>query len=248
MRPGIILAIIASLVLVGGASWSRLFSSKSASNLIAIEQKRVADDTSLQEAFASHQNSASTTAASSEPLTGTDLIGRQLILDYIGLAQGDQATEENLNILVERYIESVPTLIITRKISYTDLNIIPSSRASLVNYAAAIKKIYLNYSSGLLRAYSEDSAKMASASSKMSSVYLEAVENLIELIVPSELAEAHLLLINTYLENSAAMEALARMETDPASAFAGLIALQSNSEKEQETLSAIEKILNDNGV
>lgn len=247
MRSGIILAIIVSLILVGGASWSRLSSSKSVPNLIAVEQNRAADAAQLQEVLVNYQNPTST-PVSVEPLTGTDLIGRQLILDYIGLAQSGEATEENLSILAERYVESIPTLIIARKISYTDLNIVPNSRASLINYAAAIEKIYLNYSSKLMGAYSEESTQMAAASSKMSYIYSETADKLTRLIVPSELAEAHLLLINTYLGNSAAMEAVAKMEADPASAFAGLIALKSSSEKEQEALSEIEEILKDNGV
>lgn len=254
MKSGIILAIVASLVLVGGASWSRLSSSKSASNLIAVEQNRATDDAYLQEAFASYQNSASTTVTT-EPLTGTDLIGRQLMTDYLNLATSGQINEDSIANLADKYVESIPTLISSEQVLFTDLQLVSNDKTNFEKYAKEISEVYKQYSAGMLKLESNRgftsftiNQDFSDASTQMASLYQKTASGLRNLFVPVAIAQNHLDLVNLYLKNSAGMFSMSKAENDPASAFAGLIIISGNINKEVELWGSVQEVLTKNGV
>ncbi len=193
----------------------------------------------------------SSSTAETENLTGTDLIGRQLILDYVSLAQEGQASAENLNLLAENYVDSLPTLISAQKIYSTDIQVVTNNSANFQKYSDEMESIYKDYSSGLFGSYSErdylsetDGGKEMYI--KMAKVYQETADRLKSLAIPNAVGEEHLELINTYLENAAGMRSVANSETDAASSFAGVITISSNLEDEQRLLEEIEKIVNEN--
>jgi hypothetical protein len=249
MRSGIILAILASLVLVGGAFWYRSATPQIELGLVAIGEKK-GNEAYYQELFLN--SSTSTPKGSEEPIGGTDLVARQLMLDYINLANSGQATEANITDLAEKYVDSIPTLISVSKVFYLDLKIVPDSQLNFKNYAQEIGSIYNEYAVKMLGAYSAKAFSLGPQNSamagKMSNIYLTTSQKLKGISVPASLVEAHLSLTNAYLENAAAMESISQSEADPARAFAGIISIDTNLDKESVALNEIEKILNAEGI
>ncbi len=251
MHRGIIVAICVSILLIGGASWSRFSGTETSPGLIAVGGEKDTEKY-YQEVLAGYLDTASTTSIESEPLTSTDLVGRQLIMDYLALAQTGEVSQESLDTLMERYVESIPTINSSTKLSLLDLEVVPNDHLNLEKYASAIQKVHRNYASALISTYSSKGDSIQMGDSELyyavSEIYRETAEKLLAMSVPAQLAQVHLELANLYQENASAMRALGVAEFDPASSFAGLIAIKNNAEREQNLLSEIEDILDDNGI
>ncbi len=249
------MALFVSVVLVGGASWSRFAGAeKPVSDLLTVEERAASNDYYDKLFLDSLEATATTSAASQEPLTGTDLIGRQLILDYVDMATKGQATAANITALADRYIESIPTLNQAQTISYTELKTVSDTKANFQNYADELTKIYGTYATQISLARSRggnlDTLNPAfyAFTLAFSAAYTEVAGKLKNLPVPATLASTHLQLINNYLSSAAAMKAISETEQDSARAFAGLIAMNENVEKELAILREIERILISNGI
>jgi hypothetical protein len=251
MRRRIVLALFASVVLIGMASWSRFSGGEAEENSLAVVENNEGKETYYDKLVKDYlETSTTTTNVSPENLTGTDLIGRQLILDYVDLASRGQATEANLNALAEKYVESIPTLIVSKKLNYFDLKVMPNNKTDFKNYSAAIEKIYLDYISKMTEdSYDENmvGSENTALVLDIGNIYQETASVLQKLPVPAALVEAHLKLTNAYFENASAMNSVAGVDTDPASSFAGLIIVKNNLEKEEDALSKIREILAENG-
>ena len=253
MKKPIALAIFGSALMIAAA----LFVTYRKNEEVIARPTLVAENylDKIPDASAPTSTSTSTavTAGETKPASGTDLIGRQLILDYIELARSGGVTQDNLGLLAERYINSIPTLVAPKKITLIDIKAVSTNRENISSYAREIRNAYRNYTSSMIGSYSEDAQDITNPKSKemfesMSKIYFSIAETLSAMKVPGELAEDHLLLANTYFENSAAAKALAAASTDPASAFAGLIFLSENAEKENNTMTNIENFLSENGI
>lgn len=252
MQTRVVVALSLSLILIVAASWSRFFGeSGSNGNLLLVENTTSNDH--YEEVMQQFLKGDPANTVSPENLSSTDLIGRQLVLDYVSLARNGQATEANLTALTEKYVESIPTLMAAQKINLTDLNVVSNDKANFQKYAGEISIIYSEYASGLLKIYSgEESSKLGifsvEVSGKMTGIYSKTAAQLQAQQVPASLAQAHLDLINVYLENAFAMESLVSLEDDPARAFAGLLAAKKNVSTEAELLAEIERDLKSNGI
>ncbi len=249
MKPGISAALALSVLLIGGASWYRFSQPASYDGLVAIEKEAMTDKQYKDMLATFLSTSSSTTEA--ENLTGTDLIGRQLILDYVGLARNGQASPENLSLLAENYVDSLPTLISAQKIYYTDIQVVANNSSNFQKYSTDMEAIYQNYGSAFFNSYSErdylsETDGGASMYLKMAEVYQQTSDKMKSLSVPEEISQNHLALINLYLENAAAMSSVSKSQTDTASSFAGIVTISSNLEKEQSLLDEIEEVVNDN--
>lgn len=240
MQKGIAAALAVSVILIGGATSARFASHKKTEPTLSAVSNPIESKDNLISAYLKNSTS---TRAEAENLTGTDLVGRQLILDYIALARAGEATPNNLSALAERYTESIPTLLVPTTVSYFDLKIVSNSQVNLGNYSKALDKIYRNYASEILRVDSQDPQFEL-----MADTYSSAAIELKSLSAPSALADSHLILVNIYLENTTAANALSNYQNDPARSFAGLIVIRNNAEKEQETLGKIKAILDENGI
>ncbi len=220
---------------------------------MAVAQEKVPEGyyEEILEKYLDSTTTPTTSTEEKEDLTITDLVGRQLIMDYLAIEQNGQATEANLTALANKYVESIPSITITDKESLINLRVVSNNKANFQNYATEVGVIYRNYASELDRAYGNGSVSLGAGSAsmalKMSRVYTSTAAKLKAVSVPADLAEAHLELLNTYLENASAMDNLALSNTDPASSFSGLIAIKNNVEKEKVIISQIEEILNENG-
>ncbi len=258
MKPGIIAAIVVSAVLISGAFFLRPSSKPLALGLTAVENPQALSDAQHKELLAkfsgptSKDTASPTEAGATTELTTSDLVGRQLILDYISLAQNGQASGDNLSALVERYVESIPSIASSAGITLTDLHVVPNSTAAFSTYGTVLKVAYEAYANGLNSAYSPEAdiggTQGESMTKKMGSVYAQTAKKLQEMAVPAELSSIHLSLINIYLQNASSMSAMSRTSSDPTSSFAGLIAIKSNAAQEQEILGEIQAILNKHGI
>ncbi len=249
MKSGISVALVLSVLLIGGASWYRFSQPTTYDGLVAIERKEMSDK-QYKDMLDTFLNTSSSTAET-ENLNGTDLIGRQLILDYVGLARDGQASPENLSLLAENYVDSLPTLISAQKIYYTDLQVVANNTGNYQKYSDEMENIYQDYSSGLFNSYSErdylsETDGGAAMYLKMAEVYQETADRMKSLAIPEEISQNHLALINLYLENAAAMSSVSKSQTDAASSFAGVVTISGNLEKEQGLLDQIEEVVIDN--
>ena len=146
MRFRLALALSVSILLIGVASWSRFGTTKYVrSNLIAVEQlgtNEIYDEEEVVKDFLEPKPETVSAPAPEKPLTDTDIISRNLILDYIGLAMNGQATEMSISALANQYAEKVPTLHKIVKVGYQDIKITSDSKANFNNYSNELGKIY----------------------------------------------------------------------------------------------------------
>jgi len=82
----------------------------------------------------------------------------------------------------------------------------------------------------------------------LSTAYTEAASKLKNLPVPASLVPTHLQLVNSYLSSATAMKAVSETEQDSAAAFAGLVVLNENLNKENTILTEISQILTSSGI
>ena len=226
--------------------------SYNSATLTAVERPLASNE--YEDLIRNYLENTPTSTSTPADLTNTDLIGRQLLTDYLNLNSAGQATDANINILADRYIESIPTLISTDKLTYTNLQSVPNNKANFIKYAndlALIQTEYAQKASGV-------STKVVGASSfgptyyaytnSMSEIYAEIALKLQQTPAPIALVQKHLELTNNCLSSVAAMSAIAKTERDPASSFAGIILVSENIDVEQQILEAIEQVLKQNGV
>ena len=249
MHKGIFAAIFISIALIGLATFQRVKPSGNASPQLSVINTKKESEEAYQDLLKTYLEEGSSTA---EDLTGTDLIGRQLVLDYLSLAQSGQATDASLTTLAERYVENLPTLITSEHVQYLNLNIVSNNESAFRQYADILQSIYKSYTGIIREANSKDAetdfSGVIDTSIKLSQAYKGAAEQMKNMPVPGELAEAHLNLTNLYLENASALASLGRQVEDPASSFAGLLVMKENVDEEQIILRKIEDILSDNGI
>src|SRR3989344_5484480 len=98
MRSRTILAVILSLVLVIGASLTRLNkNSYNSATLTAVERPLASNE--YEDLIKNYLENTPTSTSTPADLTNTDLIGRQLLTDYLNLNSAGQATDANINTL-----------------------------------------------------------------------------------------------------------------------------------------------------
>ncbi len=256
MRFRLTLALLLSLLLVVTASWSRFGTTKYVPSVATLEQMQTNDEYYSDESFVGDflkPNTASATLPA-ESLSNTELIGRQLILDYIGLATSGQVTETNIATIANKYLEIIPKINKTQQISRSDIEIVPDTKSNFQNYADQLLKIHKEYADNINRAYTgANSLKTLNPALYAFTLvfnvsYIDAANKLKSLPVPISLADLHLQLINSYFSSATSMKAVSETEQDSTAAFAGLIILNENLDKEDIILSEIGNILTTNGI
>lgn len=253
MRIRIYLAIFCSFLLIGLSFWTRVEKSRDSNpslDLIA-KDSSPSEEINLIDSWIENQ---ATTTLNQKPLTGTDLIGRQLIMDYIDLAQNGHSTPSNIQALVDTYIENIPALVTSSKATYLDLNVTNNTKDSFAKYIEGLLSIQKDYGTAAEKIgapntnIESQTSSFYAYSQAMEKIYRETAQNLLALSVPGNLAEKHLELVNVYLSSSAAMSYLSRTQNDPATGFAGIVIWNENIAKERSILLEIEKYLRANGV
>src|SRR3989344_4032362 len=248
MKPGLALSLTISVLLIGVASWYRFGTVKvSQPNLVAVELTE-GDYEEIVEDFTGPKE-VSPIATSTKPLTSTDLVGRQLISDYVSLAGSGQVTDADILALADRYVEGLPTLSSAPTISYTDLKLVSDNKNNFQNYADTLTKIFNEYqaSTNKIQINESDletlSPAFYSSVATLSTAYASATFKLKIVAVPSSLGPSHLELVNIYLSTVAATNAISKTEQDSTAAFAALIHLNKDLERRTALLEEIAQIL-----
>lgn len=251
MRSGISLALLASLLLIGAASWYRFNAAEEyRADLIVLSNQ---DDRTYQELLRSYVAQASSTPLQ-ESLSATDLISRQLIGDYLNLALSGGASPTNIDALANQYVESVPTLSGTATISILDVETLANTVSNFKDYEHKLNDIHEAFANRVSGAYPGErnleilGPALYSFLDLLSTSYEEAAVKLRGLVVPAALASSHVELINSYALNATALRSLAATEKDPAVAFAGLLAINQNIDRGEEILAEMDLILSKNGI
>lgn len=255
MQFRLALALSVSLLLIGVASWSRFTTlEKMPTDIVAVEQLELTDE-DYDEILGDFTEPKTASTTSPEiPLTNTDLLGRQLIMDYLGFAADGEATENDIVNLANKYVEGLPTLSASTVINYSDIKTVPDTKSNFQKYTDALTKIHDEYGEKMSRAqnsvsnFSTMSPELYSLYLTMSNTYTNTASKLRGLPVPASLAYMHLALVNNFFSNAAATNAMYKADEDPATAFAGLITLGENVNKESTLLNQIGQILTSNGI
>ncbi len=251
-------ALFISILLIGGAGWVRASQSSSNSeklvqDLVSLSKKET-ENTNTTPSLNSDPSNILSSATQNKNLNSTDLISHQLILDYVDLAEGGGATEENINALAQKYVESLPTLDKASIASYGDLNPVSNSPQNLRDYSASLTRIQEAYRNKIIKeAASIKNLKILGGDTyalmrTYGNLYKETAEKLKLLPVPALLAAEHLKLINNYLSSSSATIAISNTDRDSAFAFVGLVTYSKNLDEEEIILENISTLLSQNGI
>lgn len=248
MRARVLSALFLSLVLILGAGFLR--HSKESGSTISINglgeytyQAEKGDnlEVSVADLGAASQSLESPT----EKLTTTDLVSRQLILDYLDLTAAGENPTLAANILAERYVDMIPTLGQPQKATREELVIVSDSIENLAAYSASLTNLRNKLAVGLQDLGEEQSSIFASS---MEPVYEEAAQRLKNLPVPESLSSSHLKLLNNYLAMASAMRNISDLEADSISAFASVVQINQSLKEESAIFMEMSRILIRNGV
>jgi len=257
MRPRLAIAICLALLLVGGATLKRLGGTamtKSA-DLVYVSDK--VGDTSSDSSDISPSadlSSGTSTVSSTEKLTNTDIISRQLFSDYVGLAANGQATQDNLDALGDQYAESIVTSSQAKSLNVYDLKTESDSKANFQSYSDTLSTIYSKYSAQLITAtkanqdFSNLGPDTVAFANKISKIYLAEANELQAIPVPNLFVADHLKLANLYLTNSWNMNAIANADTDPTDAYSAISSESTIDGQEKVILTDIERLLVSNAI
>jgi len=251
-RLGIALSF--SALLIGSATLHRFaYAQKPAPYLAAATSEAPnidSEDTSLTDTALLPD----ATDTPSEQLTTTDLIGRQLFMDYLDLAQNGQATDANIEKLGDNYAANLARIDTPAPYTPVALNVVPDSSQAFKAYSSAFSALYNKYTNQarVNMSAAGDMSDLAnpnfsSAMQDMSVLYSRAVKELAAISVPSSLADEHQKIIELYTDNARALRALSQINTDPASAYAALGTQAKNTQAEKDTIASIASTLALNG-
>lgn len=246
-RVGI--ALLVSVVLIGGATWVRTSQGKQAPTLFGVEGTKSEDANPYSNAYWPEQS----LTQNEGNLTKTDLISRQLMGDFITLSTQGEATEENISKLVNNYVEIIPTISSSITITVSDLKTVPNTRQNFLDYDRISTIIAKARASSISNAYKYSttgggSGAFYSLAGEIGKAYEKAAEEHRSQNVPLALAEAHVRLINNYYSTAAGMKSISQVDTDSAGALAGMVNVSKTMKEEEQIVSEIISILTKNGL
>ena len=252
-RGPLLISLGVSVILIGGAFFTRHISGSSASGatLTVVNTKNTNSDVIPDTNIPSIEPSA--VGTSTKPLTNTDLVSRQLLSDYIGLASNGQDSEVNITNLADKYADRIPTLISAPTVQIGDIHIVPNTKANFQSYSQATTQIITTYAQTIksnpnFGSSVSSGSNISSIARTFSKAYGEAALKLKALATPEAIVVSHQKLINSFLSSAAASDAMAQGYADSATTFAGLVIFNKNLKDEPIIFGEIDKILKANGV
>jgi hypothetical protein len=250
------ISIFIAVILIGGSLWFRFFNiGTQSSGLVAVTNPSANMQNDQENLVPTASTTASVSASTTpENLTQTDLIGRQMFMDYMSLAQNGQATPENITALANTYSDNIVGLSQPIQLKITDLKILDSSPANLQSYETNLSTLYIKYQL-LMRAQIKTGADfgvvgpdLVNFARNLSSLYQKEADEMKVWKVPQILAVDHLALIDSYLSSAHAYKQFSNVSTDPAGAFSAIATQKQRDADEQTALTNIDKILFSNGI
>ena len=248
-------ALVVSVALIGGALWFRFvrIAPYSAQVVSVSELEQLLSE----DAFLKDLYSATTTprAISTTTLSQTDLIGREMLTDYLSLKSKGEVTPDNLVSLADKYAEGIMNLDIkTRKASLNQIIVLPDSEANLATYGNTMTNIRSKYKALVAAQYTGsgiadiNSATFSTFMGATAKLYQASANELLLVRVPVSLAGNHLELVNNYLENAEVMKLISNTSKNPTQAYAALNVYTQNTEKESKLLLKIQTTLMASGI
>lgn len=251
MQRSLGVALALSTLLIGGAAWFRYVGAHQSSPAISIVSTSK-DAPSAEDALTIDNVGFGPTMP--PPKNDTELISQQLYSDYLSLSLSGQATEDNITKLANVYVSNIGNLHRSAKVLLTDIKIVEDTQSNYALYAGSITKIYAYYQT-LLAAELGDNTKIDTSgsavvdfASSLKKIYENEAQELTKIPVPREVSSAHIRLINNYLSNASIFDALTKMDSDPASAYAGTVQQSKNGEEEKQIIAEIDRILTEHGL
>jgi hypothetical protein len=251
LRFNIVLALLISVILIGGSVFMRTYNNFSQEPLLLAvsgpENPLFSDEAILEP-------NTSNTTASSTPLNTTDIISRQLFSDYIELSAKNQATPENLSALAGRYAEAILSSNSAPFVNEGQIILTSDSNEALLTYNRAFfntRDKYTAQVTGLPQqfVFSDVSDPQFKAFMiTLGGLYAQVASDLIKIPVPQSLAKNHVKLINNYLSNHKASLVIADFSENPIEAFSALNIQSKNSAEEAALLSNIRVALLNKGL
>ena len=247
MRTGLVLSIVVSILIIGAAIWFR-----------TSQTSRINPDLAVVESTSTPSGSSATStifgwineSPAADSINRTDLIGQQLIIDYVNLAASGQATSENVDSLANQYVSSMPGLIKTNQIGKSSLHVVDDSLNAFSSYSDSMTAILNDYQTRVQQFMPNGSTlnpAFYTGITEVGKIYSDTAESMEKIPVPGTLADLHMELINVYLSNSSVMSAIAQTESDPAKSFSGLALYQNNASQETNVLNEINQELKKHG-
>ncbi len=249
MRLRILSAFVLSLILIVGATLLKPSSTNSPDPKVVSIDKDTSNSLKTNSELDIANLEASTDNQSKEKLTTTDLVGRQFMADYLSLAQAGEITDKSLELLTDKYVDNLPTISQSRKITYLDISTASDNKQTFQEYKNAITKINQEYESEIARVYTSNSNAddydnfIYSMSKYIGSAYENAATKLSRIKVPTSLVEVHIKLVNAYFKSSESMSSLSLADTDPVVALVGAISIKTNINTEDSILLEISEIM-----
>ena len=248
-------ALVVSVALIGGALWFRFvrIAPYSAQVVSVSELEQLLSE----DAFLKDLYSATTTprVTSTTTLSQTDLIGREMLTDYLSLKSKGEVTPDNLVSLADKYAEGIMNLDIkTRKASLNQIIVLPDSEANLATYGNTMTNIRSKYKALVAAQYTGsgiadiNSATFSTFMGATAKLYQASANELLLVRVPVSLAGNHLELVNNYLENAEVMKLISNTSKNPTQAYAALNVYTQNTEKESKLLLKIQTTLMASGI
>ena len=248
MSRRLAIALSLSALLIGGATVYRFAYAEA---LTVVRAPEVSDtDTTIIDAPIDTAGSGTTT-----PLTTTDLVGRQVLADYLNLTQNGQATDDNVNALATNYADKLTSLDTFTPLAPADITLSSDSKSDLQAYATTVMALHTKYQSqtasivkggGDLSAV--DSKGFAPTMNALGKLYGQAATELEAVKVPPSLSVEHLKIINIYLSNAKALSAISDVNVDGASAYAALNVQAQNSSDLIDAVTSIQSKLLASGI
>ena len=250
------IALSMSIALIGGATWFRFGQTTYIpSDITSVDKPgALSSGNEFLEDFLATNTPIAPATTPTEPFSKTDLIGRQLFSDYIGLASRNQTTPGEINALAERYAASIMDFNAPAPIEQSQIVVVLDSEVNLATYGDRVASIRNKYKNLVATRYggggvlNVDSLAFSTFTNAVGKLYRASANELLTLRVPASLAQNHLDLINNYLGSAAAMESLGDISKDPAHALAALNVQAKNTEEETGLLLNIQTTLMANGI
>ncbi len=254
MRTRVTLALFISFLLVLGASWQRADKEKSVIKISAETPTNIDTYQNLEPASTSDLSATDDKNKNGEGLTTTDLIGRQLMSEYISLATSGQISEAELVKLGDKYADSIAEIKTAPRISSLDINVVSNTKANFQKYDLITTQIERRR----IKSVGSIDEKMMQVSSsdesldetvrKISLSYKNAAEELKNIDVPASLLQLHTNLVNNYLSISSGMEYIDEKNADSAISFAGIVSAKNSLASGERIIEDIIKVLVANGL
>lgn len=252
MKPRILLSVLISLALVGGVTWYRFKSSEPKNTgIVSVDDPTIVNIGDIQGINTRQLDQA--TNPDGTPLTKSDQLGRNMITDYVNLAANGAATEDSVTNLANQYVETVKNLNAPTVITLADIKSVPNTKTNFVNYANSIQSILTEHGTKIVKTYPNGSVtsfgpELYTLTKDIGNAYNDAAIKLKNTPTPIALLNSHLKLINLYFASANAMLSITNTDRDSSAAFAGIITMNDNLDKETAAVNEINQILIKNGI